>query len=280
MAGVEDECRRHVIAASTAENEGIELDRAGDVNAAIRKYEVCETALEAAISAALPAHADDQPKLTQHRAEVLDRISHLKSLNGKPSSIPVEQQIRAVQLGMQATSAASAATTAAGGVKTLAAVAALGAAGGFVVLGSTIGLGVVGAVGGAAVAGYAATRSDKVGDLARGAGGLAVKGVDKAMDINREHDISGKFVDAGSKAVGTAKAVNEKYGISDKVGKGVGVAVSKAQQVEEKHNVTSKVAAGLSFGLGKLSSALDSATKAVSSSSSSGAASSAGTAGR
>ena len=49
-------------------------------------------------------------------------------------------------------------------------------------------------------AGVAATRSDQVGDVARGVGAMAIKGVDKARELDREHDITGKVMEAGSKA--------------------------------------------------------------------------------
>lgn len=254
---MEDECTRRVLAASVAESEAMELDKNGDVQSAIRKYELCDKELAAAIAAALPAHAADQPKLVQHRSEVLDRMQHLRSLRpGQAATIPLEQQIRAVQLGIQATSTANAAVSSAGGVKTLAACAALGAAGGLIVLGSTVGLGVA-AVGGAAGAAYLATRSDKVGEAARTAGGLAVQGAEKAQELNKEHKITDKLAEAGSKAVAMAKDMNERYGIADKVSQGVSTAVTKAKEIEEKHHVTTKIAAGLSAGLSKLSSALD-----------------------
>eukprot|EP00913_Durusdinium_trenchii_P016807 g15797.t1 len=98
----------------------------------------------------------------------------------------------------------------------MAAVAAVGAVGGAIVLGGALGLATVGAVGGAAAAGVAATRSDAVGDAARGVGALTLKGYDKARELDREHDISGKMMQAGSKAVSTASAINEQYGITDK----------------------------------------------------------------
>lgn len=252
-----DPCVGHVIAASQAENEAIELDRAGDVQAALRKYEESERELAAAIAAALPAHADDQPKLIQHRQEVLDRIRHLKSLrSGALPSIPVEQQIKAVQLGMQATSAANAAASQAGGVKTLAACAALGAAGGFVVLGGLVGS-TAAVVGGAAGAAYVATRQDTLGSAARSAGGMAIKGAEKAQELNREHRITHKIAEAGSKGAARAQEVNVKYGISDKVTKGVSSAVAKAKDIDEKHHVTNRMASGLASGFGKLSAALD-----------------------
>jgi len=250
-----------VLAASAAENEAITLDRDGDIPAAIKRYEECERELEAAAGLAREAYPEDHPKLVQHRKEILDRIAHLKGLKegGKPT-IPVEQQIQAVQLGMQATSAASAAVGSAGGVKTLAACAAVGAVGGFVVLGGTLGL-TLSVVGGAAGAAYVATRNDKLGDAARGAGNMAIAGAEKAKKLNEEHQVTQKLTDAGSKAVTAAKNVDEKYKISDKVTHGVGTVFSKAQEIENKHKVTDKVASGFSFGLGKLSSALDAASK-------------------
>lgn len=69
--------------------------------------------------------------------------------------------------------------------------------------------------------------------------------------MDREHDLSGKVMQAGSKAVHTASAINDQYKISDKAGgwqlkwsgqvsKGVHAAMAKAQEVEEKHHVSSK----------------------------------------
>mmetsp|Transcript_15828 Transcript_15828/g.32074 ORF Transcript_15828/g.32074 Transcript_15828/m.32074 type:complete len:273 (-) Transcript_15828:50-868(-) len=259
-----DACIQHVMAASAAENEAISLDRAGDVPAAIRSYEQCERELAAAVEAALPAHAEDRPKLVQHRQEINDRLAHLRGLSaGSAPSLPVEQQIRAVELGMRATGAASSAASSAGGAKTLAACAALGAAGGFVVLGGVLGTS-LSIVGGAAGAAYVATRQDKLGDAARSAGGLAIAGAEKAKQLNEEHKVTEKITEAGSKAFTAAKGFDQKHGISDKVSQGVGKVVSKAQEIEEKHHVSDKVTAGLSKGLGKLSSALDGVAKRAS----------------
>jgi len=247
----EDQCIAHVLAASQIENEAMELDRAGDSAAAVRKYEQCAAELGAAIAAALPDHAEDQPKLAQHRSEILDRVAHLKSMRGKPASIPVEDQIRAVQLGMQASSAATAAVGSAGGVKTFAACAALGAGAGFMVLGGAIGV-----VGGAVAAGYMATRGDKAGDAARAAGGAGLTAASKAKELNDKHQVAQKATELGKQAFSSAKAADAKYGISTKIGQGVGAAMSKAKDIEQKHHVTDKVAGGISTGLGKLTSAL------------------------
>mmetsp|Transcript_55071 Transcript_55071/g.160724 ORF Transcript_55071/g.160724 Transcript_55071/m.160724 type:complete len:277 (-) Transcript_55071:67-897(-) len=256
----QDICMQHVLAASAAEDQAIALDRAGDVPAAIKLYEQCERELAAAIDAALPTHAGDQPKLVQHKQEISDRLAHLRSLKGKPSSIPVEQQIRAVELGMQATSAASSAASAAGGVKTLAACAALGAAGGFIVLGGVVGTS-ISLVGGAAGAAYVATRNDKLGDAARSAGGVAIAGAEKAKQLNEEHKVTEKIAEAGSKAFTAAKTFDEKHKITDKVSQGVGKVFAKAQEIESTHHVSDKVASGFSKGLGKLTSALDGVAK-------------------
>eukprot|EP00929_Paragymnodinium_shiwhaense_P113427 TRINITY_DN81720_c0_g1_i1.p1 TRINITY_DN81720_c0_g1~~TRINITY_DN81720_c0_g1_i1.p1 ORF type:complete len:311 (+),score=58.02 TRINITY_DN81720_c0_g1_i1:98-934(+) len=274
----DDLCMQNVLAASVEENEAIEKDRAGDAPGAIAKYEESERLLAAAIAAALPNHAEDHPKLVQHRQELLDRISHLKSLKGGAPTIPLEQQIKAVQLGMQAHSAASRAASSAGGVKQMAAVAAIGAVGGAIVLGP-LGLTLVGAAGGAAVAGVAATRSDTIGDVTRGVGSFAAMGVEKAIDANRQHDITGKVVAAGGKAVTAARAVDGKLGVTDKVGRGVCAAMSTAQDIEQKHNVSGKVASGVGFGLTALSKGLDKVTSAASSSTKPAATKPAGTGG-
>ncbi|CAJ1385110.1 unnamed protein product [Effrenium voratum] len=238
-----EDCKNFVMSACVLENEAKELDQKHDSRAAIAKYEESQALLQQAIDHSLPHHAEDRPRLVQHRQEILTRIQHLKS--GAPK-VPVEDQIHAVQLAMQATTAASQAATAAGGLKQMGAVAAVGAVGGAIVLGGTLGLGVIGAVGGAAAAGVAATRSDQ------------------AREMDREHDISGKVMQAGSKAITTASTINEQYHITDKVSSGFHAAVAKAQEVEEKHHVTSKVASGVAFGLSKAAQGFDKLTEAAS----------------
>ncbi|CAJ1447251.1 unnamed protein product [Effrenium voratum] len=255
-----EDCKNFVMSACVLENEAKELDQKHDSRAAIAKYEESQALLQQAIDHSLPHHAEDRPRLVQHRQEILTRIQHLKS--GAPK-VPA-WKIHAVQLAMQATTAASQAATAAGGLKQMGAVAAVGAVGGAIVLGGTLGLGVIGAVGGAAAAGVAATRSDQVGEAARGVGSMAIKGVDKAREMDREHDISGKVMQAGSKAITTASTINEQYHITDKVSSGFHAAVAKAQEVEEKHHVTSKVASGVAFGLSKAAQGFDKLTEAAS----------------
>jgi len=133
------------------------------------------------------------------------------------------------------------------------------------VLGSTLGVG-VGLVGGAAAAGYAATRGDRVGEAARKSGGIALSMVDRAKEINEKHHIAEKAMDAGGKAVAKAKETDEKYGISTKVSQGIGTAVRKVGEIEEKHKVTDKVASGISAGLGRLSQLLEKRSTGASSS--------------
>lgn len=255
---------QRVAAASTAENTAIALDRSGDVRSALTHYEDCARQLQAAIDTALPAHAEDQPKLVQHRTEILARVDHLKSLRGGAApTIPLEQQIRAVQLGMQASSAASDAASSAGGVKTIGAVAAMGAVGGFMLLGGTIGAPLA-VLGGATGAAYCATRQDGVGDAARKVGGVAIAGGERAQALNNEHNITGKVADVVQKAGRRSMEVNEKYQITNKVGAGINAGASTAQDVDEKYNVTGKVASGFSAVLSRLSIALSGPSAAAS----------------
>merc|ERR1719456_1748939 len=128
-----DECVRRVMAASMAENEGIDLDRKNQRAAAIEKYEESVREFDAAIAAAIPSHSEDRPKLIEHKAQVEARIATLKATPA--TTIPVEDQIKSVQLAMAGASSANAAVNSAGGVKTMAAVAAMGAVGGAIVLG-------------------------------------------------------------------------------------------------------------------------------------------------
>lgn len=249
-----DECVRHVLAASSAENEAIELDRANNRAAALEKYKEAVREFQAAIAVALPDHAEDRDKLTAHKNEVQSRIHLLTS--SPATSIPVEDQIKSVQLAMAGASAASNAAESAGGVKKLAAVAAVGAVGGAVVLGGALGLTTVGIVGGAAGAAYCATRQDKVGDLARKTGDVALKGVDRVQELNREHQITAKIAEAGRSTVTKAKEVNASYGITDKIAAGASKATAKAREIEEKHKVTDKVASGISKGLDGVSKLL------------------------
>ena len=78
--------------------------------------------------------------------------------------------------------------------------AVVGGVAGFALMGP---LAAVVGVGGAA---YAATRSDGVGDAARATGKAAVAVGDKATELDREHDISGKAKKAAADAAQAAYA--------------------------------------------------------------------------
>lgn len=251
MTSEADECVKRVMAASVAENEGIEFDRKNQITDAIAKYEECVREFAAAIAVASPNHDEDRPKLMEHKAQVEGRIATLKK---GATNIPVEDQIKSVQLAMAGAASASAAVNSAGGVKTMAAVAAMGAVGGAIVLGGTVGFTAIGAVGGAAAAGYAATRNDQIGQVARAAGGTALSGVSKAQELNDQHQITAKMADAGGKVASKAQAVNEQHQITAKLSAAGGTVVNKGKQIEEKYNITGKVAGGLAKGLDGVSS--------------------------
>jgi hypothetical protein len=252
MANELDECVTRVMAASMAENEAIDSDRKNQRAEAIAKYEESVREYTAAIAAALPNHSEDRPKLIEHKKQVESRIATLKS--SPTSAIPVEDQIKSVQLAMAGASTANAAVQSAGGMKTMAACAGLGAVGGAIILGGGLGLTAIGAVGGAAGAAYVATRQDAVGDAARSAGNTALQGVAKAQEVNQKHQITTKIADAGSAAAAKAKAINEQHQITSRISSATAGAVSKAKEIEAKHQVTDKVASGFAKGLDKVSS--------------------------
>lgn len=246
-----DACVEKTQAAAAAEQEAIELDRKNKSAEAAAQYQIAMKLLEEAEKLAASAHKDDVPKLAEHRKELGDRVKYLQGLKGgQAPTIPIEDQIKAVQLGMHAADQAQGAAAAAGGVKTLGAAAACGAVGGFIVLGGILGT-TIAVAGGAAGMAYAATRKDEVGDAARGLGNMTLAGASKVKEIDHEHNLTGKAKDLGSAAVSKAKEINDKHGITDKVKDGTSKAVAKAKEIEEKHNVTGKVAAGLSKGMAK-----------------------------
>ena len=69
------------------------------------------------------------------------------------------------------------------------------------------------AAGGAA---YAATRKDKIGEAALSTGRATCPIGDKAVDIDRQHDISGKFKRAASDSYLAAKRLDQKHNVSGK----------------------------------------------------------------
>eukprot|EP00927_Polykrikos_kofoidii_P053524 TRINITY_DN48134_c0_g1_i1.p1 TRINITY_DN48134_c0_g1~~TRINITY_DN48134_c0_g1_i1.p1 ORF type:complete len:916 (-),score=142.11 TRINITY_DN48134_c0_g1_i1:147-2894(-) len=115
----EDRCLPHVLAAMIAETEALELDAAGMGEAATEKFRECEIELGKAIDNAFPEHADDHPKLVEHREDILARIEHLVRVSSKEEALTpttttyAEPQIPAKPLHMQAAFAASATARAA-----------------------------------------------------------------------------------------------------------------------------------------------------------------------
>ena len=85
------------------------------------------------------------------------------------------------------------------------------------------------AAGGAA---YAATRSDKVGEVAKSTGQAAVAVTGKAVDLNKEH------------------------GITDKIGDGLKNTATAVQGFDQKHDVSGKVAGGISWAMKGITSAM------------------------
>ena len=87
------------------------------------------------------------------------------------------------------------------------------------------------AAGGAA---YAATRSDKVGEVAKSTGQAAVAVGGKAAALDKEH------------------------GITNKIGDGLKTGVKAAQGFDQKHDVSGKVAGGISWAMKGITSAMGS----------------------
>lgn len=287
---LQDPCLQYVLLAAAAENEAIQLDRAGQSTAALTKYEESEQHFGNAVSSAAPEHAADQPLLAKHREQILLRIRHLKSLHGEPSTVRVEDHIKTIQLGMQAMETvqklqehgerASQVAHERGGTTAVAGATGVGAVAGLVALGP------LGALAGAALGIYAATRQDGVGDTARSVGqqGAAVahgaaefnrehKVVERTVDglstaaraaqkVNEEHHVTDRVVEAGTAAVGTVQQVNREYRVSERVVGGIGAALTKAGEIDREHRVSQKIGQGLSAGLSAITAALSPRTQA------------------
>lgn len=260
----EDQCIQYVRKAAEAENAGIALDRANNSIVAIRKYEECERSLEKAVELSSPWHLDDQPKLVQHRAEILKRIEYLKDLGGGPGKLPVEEHIKAVQLSMKVEALkqkpgrrASTATT--GGIPkgemqeltTFGAAAGLGAAAGFLVLGGPVAI-----IGGALAGGFLSTRENAAGDATRGVAGAAVAAGGRAAELNREHRVTSNLCAAGSAAVERVQDTNERYNVSGTVMNGVASVCSSMADFEGRYHVLDKVAATVSGAASAVATAL------------------------
>jgi len=95
--------------------------------------------------------------------------------------------------------------------KVIAGAAVAGGVAGLVLLGP---LTAVVAAGGAA---YAATRKDDVGAAAQATGKATVAVGDKAVEFDKQHDISGKAKKAAADAARAASEFNEKHDVGGKV---------------------------------------------------------------
>jgi hypothetical protein len=113
---------------------------------------------------------------------------------------------------LQALEKAQEGTKRAGGASVVAGAAAVGGVAAAALVG-----GVVLPVAAAGAAGYAATRSDGIGDAARATGNAAVSGLAAAKEFEQEHQVGAKVKTIGQGAVEKAKEVNEKYQVVDNV---------------------------------------------------------------
>lgn len=305
MATAVNECIALVMEAAQVEAAAMDLDKQGKAIEAVASYRQAADGLQKA-AAACPSGHPDGPVLEQHRQEVLHRAVYLEGLPAGEAPVPLETHINGVELTMAATDDAQQAgapngdnRSAPSGFRTMGAAAAVGGAAGMMFLRGPVG-GLIAAAGAA----YATTRSDKVGDVARSVGQAGVSAVDKAKQLDQQHQISEKAKAAGTAAVtasaaaaSKAKALNEEHQLTEKAKAAGTAAVGKAQALDEqlkisenakkaasqtatklnelndKHKVTEKLGKGLSSGLGMVAGWLSKGTAEASTTSASGSAS-------
>eukprot|EP00397_Hematodinium_sp_SG-2012_P033472 GEMP01035767.1.p1 GENE.GEMP01035767.1~~GEMP01035767.1.p1 ORF type:complete len:271 (+),score=71.81 GEMP01035767.1:171-983(+) len=247
-----------VVEASTVEQEAIAFDQQGDVKSACSKYRESAAKLDIAAHQLAPRNHPDIESLVIHRKQLMSRVAYLEQPTGGAERRPIQDHIQAAQLTLQAADAATfakAKVDGAGGGKVVAAAAGIGAVGGLVVLGTIFGGG-VGIIAGAGAGAYAATRSDKVGEVARSAAGGAISTVHKAKDFNEKHELTGKALTLGQSIWSKAKEVNEKHDITGKVAHGAAATAAKAKEVNEKYKITDKAGGAMSSGMEKASEKL------------------------
>jgi len=138
----------------------------------------------------------------------------------------------------------------AGGMQRLAGAAVVGAGIATVATGSIV-LGAAAATGAA----YAATRNDKVGEVARATGDAAVATFQRAKDVDREHQLTARAKEAAVGAVHKARELDGKYHLADRA-KG---AVSSAKRFEQEHRILDSVATGVTKGLAAFTKAVQGA---------------------
>jgi hypothetical protein len=165
-----------------------------------------------------------------------------------------QQMMQAAKVAGKVSSDVAVHNEKAGGAKVVAGAATAGA----VVVGvaaSTIGLPLVGALAvcGAVGAAVATGSSDEVGDLARRTGAAVATAGEKAVQFNREHDLTGKAARAASATVEKAKELNSEYHITEKVGAAASTAAAAIKQTNEKYHITDKIGSALGRGFDKIS---------------------------
>jgi hypothetical protein len=118
----------------------------------------------------------------------------------------------------------------------IAGAAAVGALTGAVLLGPLTAV-----VAGGAMA-VATMTNGPVGEFARSAGSLGAAVGNKANEVNKKHDITGKTKTAASSAYTTAKSFDEKHNITGKTKNAALSASRSASEFDKKHNITGKAA--------------------------------------
>lgn len=248
--------RAQVSRISVLEAEAMHRDRRGEFRDACAKYREAAAELGYALSQLGTTYHPDAATLERHRGQLLDRAAYLEHpLGGAAARRPIEDHIQTVQLSMNSTNRGSVSSEEGGGGKVIAAAAGIGAVGGLILLGPIVGSS-LGIVAGAAAVGYASTRDDKVGNVARSAASTASDGVMATKKFNDDHNISGKAVALGQNAWTRAKEVNEKHDITGKVERGAGKTVAAVKGVNEKFKITDKAGAMISSGLDKANAKL------------------------
>eukprot|EP01006_Ploeotia_vitrea_P058270 TRINITY_DN69079_c0_g1_i1.p1 TRINITY_DN69079_c0_g1~~TRINITY_DN69079_c0_g1_i1.p1 ORF type:complete len:281 (+),score=61.90 TRINITY_DN69079_c0_g1_i1:38-880(+) len=159
--------------------------------------------------------------------------------NGLPNLTPEQ-----MQQGIKVAGQVNEAGKKAGGVKVLAGAAVAGG----VVAGVAVG-GVIPVVAGAAAVGYAATRSDAIGDAARATGRGVCTAATKAQEVNKEHNVTGRTMVAAKSLWSKAKEVNTQYQITTKLQQAAKEGATLAKETNDKYKITERATAAAKTGL-------------------------------
>lgn len=112
--------------------------------------------------------------------------------------------------------------------------AAVGAAVGFMVVGPLTAV----VAGGAAL--YATTRGDKVGEVARSTGGVAVSGYTSAKSMAEKYHVNEKIASATKSTVEAAKKIDKDYKVVDTVKSATDEVVKSTREMNQKYDITGK----------------------------------------